>query len=148
MSRMNLAGAYAAANRGTEAVPLAEQALADIERVLGADHPTTLNARSILASASFRVGRLDEAIAAAERVLRDSERVLGPDHPSTRHNRELLARLQSHQTAAAGGATAGGGEPVSPKEFINGGGSILAEGARRRNPEALTQWSQSRRDGS
>ena len=57
--------------------------MAERERVLGADHPDTLNTRNNLAVAYRYVGRFGEAIELFERVLADLERVLGPDHPKT-----------------------------------------------------------------
>ncbi len=57
-SRNNLAGAYQAAGRLGEAIPLFEQTLADRERVLGADHPDTLTSRNNLAGAYQAAGRL------------------------------------------------------------------------------------------
>jgi tetratricopeptide (TPR) repeat protein len=61
------------------------------ERLLGADHPSTISARASLASAYYPAGRLREAIGLQERVLADSERVLGPDHLSTLTARGSLA---------------------------------------------------------
>jgi hypothetical protein len=52
VSRNNLAGAYQAAGRLGEAIPLYERALADCERVLGPDHPYTRGARENLAAAT------------------------------------------------------------------------------------------------
>ena len=46
--RNNLAGAYQAAGRLDQAIPLCERTLADAERVLGADHPHTLSSRNNL----------------------------------------------------------------------------------------------------
>lgn len=56
-SRNNLAGAYQAAGRVTEAIPLYEQTLFDRERVLGPDHPSTLGSRNNLAGAYRVAGR-------------------------------------------------------------------------------------------
>jgi hypothetical protein len=50
-TRNNLAGAYRDAGRVAEAITLNEQALADSERLLGADHPTTLTIREDLTAA-------------------------------------------------------------------------------------------------
>ena len=47
--RNNLTVAYRAAGRAAEAIPLHEQALADRERLLGPDHPSTLRSRGNLA---------------------------------------------------------------------------------------------------
>ena len=74
-----------------EAITLHEQALADMERVLSADHPTTLNTRDNLAIAYLEAGRTAEAIASFEQNLPDMERVLGADHPTTLATRDNLA---------------------------------------------------------
>ena len=58
--------------------------LADQERVLGPDHPETLNVRDNLAGAYDSVGRLAEAIDAWEKLLPDCQRVLGLGHPLTK----------------------------------------------------------------
>ena len=68
-------------------VPLA----ADCERVLGADHPSTLAVRFRLACAYESAGRLGEAIPLYEQVLADYERVLGADHRDTLVSRFRLA---------------------------------------------------------
>ena len=90
-SRNNLAGAYRAAGRLTEAITLYEQVLPDIIRVLGEDHPNTLNSRNNLAYAYQGEGRLTEAITLYEQVLPDIIRVLGEDHPNTLNSRNNLA---------------------------------------------------------
>ncbi|WP_425320945.1 tetratricopeptide repeat protein [Actinomyces bowdenii] len=52
-------------------MPLYEQNLADRERVLGADHPSTLASRNNLAYAYGAVGDLGRAIPLYERTLAD-----------------------------------------------------------------------------
>ncbi|MFF1969209.1 tetratricopeptide repeat protein, partial [Streptomyces sp. NPDC058232] len=47
------------AGRTYEAIRLQEQVLADSERVLGPDHPGTLNAGNNLANLYLRAGRTD-----------------------------------------------------------------------------------------
>ena len=90
-SRNNLAGAYRAAGRLTEAITLYEQVLPDSIRVLGENHPNTLNSRNNLAYAYRAAGRLTEAITLFEQVLPDSIRVLGENHPNTLNSRNNLA---------------------------------------------------------
>ena len=85
------AGAYKSVGRFDDAVELYEQVLADRMRVLGPDHPNTLEARNNLAGAYDDIGRFSEAIELYERVLADQERVLGPDHPDTLTTRNNLA---------------------------------------------------------
>ena len=55
-SRNNLALAYQDAGRAAEAIALHERTLADRERVLGPDHPDTLNSRNNLAAARAALG--------------------------------------------------------------------------------------------
>ena len=90
-SRNNLAYAYQAAGRSSEAIPLLERTLADRERVLGDTHPATLTSRNNLANAYLAGGRLAEAVALFERTVADSERVLGDIHPDTLRSRNNLA---------------------------------------------------------
>jgi tetratricopeptide (TPR) repeat protein len=66
-----------------QAVMAGQQLTEDLERVLGADHPDTLNARNSLAAAYQLAGQPAEAIPLYELTLAGRERVLGPDHPDT-----------------------------------------------------------------
>ena len=90
-SRDNLAGAYHAVGRLSEAIALYEQVLADRIRVLGEDHPDTLTSRNNLAGTYESAGRLTEAITLYEQLLADSISVLGEDHPDTLTSRNNLA---------------------------------------------------------
>ncbi len=90
-SRGNLAAAYRDAGRVDEAIPLVEQTLAARERLLGADHPSTLSSRHALAAAYRDAGRVDEAIQLFKQTLVGRERVLGADHPDTVTTRTNLA---------------------------------------------------------
>ena len=83
-ARNNLAGAYKSVGRLAEAIELYEQVLADRVRVLGPDHPDTLNTRDDLAGAYELVGRLAEAIDEWEKLLPDCQRILGLEHPLTK----------------------------------------------------------------
>jgi len=74
-----------------QAIQVAEPLLADYERVLGPDHPSTLTSRNNLAEAYREAGRAAEAVPLHERTLADSERVLGPDDPGTLTFRNNLA---------------------------------------------------------
>ncbi|MFI7708527.1 tetratricopeptide repeat protein [Nonomuraea sp. NPDC049480] len=75
----------------TRAIPLLQQTLADRERVLGADHPDTLNSRNNLAYVCRKAGDLTRAIPLYEQALADRERVLGAEHPDTLTSRNNLA---------------------------------------------------------
>jgi RNA polymerase sigma factor (sigma-70 family) len=67
--------------------PLAE----DLERLLGPDHPDTLNSRNSLAAAYLAAGRVTEAIPLFEQILAVRQRVLGPDDPETLISQNNLA---------------------------------------------------------
>ena len=72
-----------------QAVAVGQQLTADFERVLGRDHPATLNSRNSLAAAYQLAGQPAAAIPLFEVTLATQERVLGPDHLDTatsRHN--------------------------------------------------------------
>jgi tetratricopeptide (TPR) repeat protein len=68
-----------------------EPVLADYERFLGEEHPSTLRLRSDLAAAYQATGRIAEAIALGERTLADQERILGTEDPATLTSRNNLA---------------------------------------------------------
>ena len=91
VSGNNLAAAYVAAGRVSEAIPLLEATLRDRERVQGGTHPGTLTTRNNLAGAYRDAGRVSEAIPLLEATLRDRERVLGGTHPDTLGSRNNLA---------------------------------------------------------
>lgn len=74
------------------AIAIGEPLTADLERLLGASHPDTLNARHSLATAYEDAGRVAEAIQLFERTLAGRERMLGPDDPDTVRSRNDLAR--------------------------------------------------------
>ncbi len=79
------------AGRVDDALPLYERVLTDRERVLGPDHPHTLDSRHNLAHTYRSMGRVEEALPLYERLLTDHERVLGEDHPDTLTSRNNLA---------------------------------------------------------
>jgi hypothetical protein len=70
---------------------LHEETLAAFERVLGHDHPHTLQSRNNLAVAYVGAGLAAEAIRLHEQTLAAREKVLGPDHPETLQSRRNLA---------------------------------------------------------
>jgi tetratricopeptide (TPR) repeat protein len=74
------------------AIEIGEPLIADHERLLGASHPDTLNARDSLAAANEDAGRVAEAIQLLEQTLARQERRLGPDDPNTIRSRNDLAR--------------------------------------------------------
>jgi tetratricopeptide (TPR) repeat protein len=78
-------------DRFAETIQYRQALLADRERVLGEDHPDTLNSRDGLAVAYAATGRPGEAMRLLERTLADRDRVLGETHPDTLGSRNNLA---------------------------------------------------------
>jgi tetratricopeptide (TPR) repeat protein len=68
-----------------------EPLVADSARLLGADHPDTLQSRNNLGEAYRAAGRVTEAISLHQQNLAVRERVLGGDHPDTLTSRNNLA---------------------------------------------------------
>ena len=66
-----------------QAIAVGEPLTADLERLLGAGHPDTLNSRNSLAVAYQAAGRVQDAIPLFERALVDQTRALGPGPPDT-----------------------------------------------------------------
>jgi hypothetical protein len=57
--------------------------LADRERILGVEHPSTLTTRNQLGAAYRDGGRIEDAIATLEPVVADLERILASAHRDT-----------------------------------------------------------------
>jgi tetratricopeptide (TPR) repeat protein len=74
-----------------QVIEVGEPLTAELERVLGPDHPDTLNARDSLAAAYQAAGRAAEAILLFEDILVARERILGPKHPDTLTSQNNLA---------------------------------------------------------
>jgi tetratricopeptide (TPR) repeat protein len=75
-----------------QAIAIGAPLIAALERLLGADHPDTADARNNLARAYRAAGRIADAIPLLEQILADRERLLGPGHPSALASRNNLAR--------------------------------------------------------
>ena len=86
-------------------ISIAEPLLAEMEQVLGVDHPYTMATRNNLAFAYQEVGRATEAISLYEQTLADQERVLGADHPFTLLSRNNLATAYREVGRAADAIT-------------------------------------------
>jgi tetratricopeptide (TPR) repeat protein len=82
-ARDELAAAYAAAGRYSDAVTLYRHTLAERERIQGARHPQTMTTRQALADCYLAGGLPKEGVSACKRVVADRERTLGPDHLDT-----------------------------------------------------------------
>ena len=75
----------------SQAILVGEPLTADLEQVLGPDHPSTLDSRNNLAAAYQDAGRAAEAIRLHQQTLATREQILGPDHPDTLTSRNNLA---------------------------------------------------------
>jgi tetratricopeptide (TPR) repeat protein len=75
----------------SQAIAAGEPLTADLEWMLGPDHPDTLRSRNSLAVAYQEAGRAGEAIELFEQTLVGRERVLGPKHPDTLTSQHNLA---------------------------------------------------------
>ena len=80
-------------HRDAEAEPLCRQLFAIRQRVLGEDHPDTVNALHTLASLLHNQDRDAEAEPLYRQVLAIRQRVLGERHPDTDGARAALASL-------------------------------------------------------
>ena len=81
--------------RAGEAISVCRDLLRDMERKLGLDHDSVLEARSNLAAALRRDNRLGEAVTEYRLLVQGYERVLGSDHPMVsvaRHNLATVLR--------------------------------------------------------
>jgi RNA polymerase sigma factor (sigma-70 family) len=74
-----------------QAIAVGEPLTADLERLLGPDHPETLNSRNSLAAAYLAAGRPADAIQLFGQILTVRQRVLGANHPDTLTSRNNLA---------------------------------------------------------
>jgi tetratricopeptide (TPR) repeat protein len=76
-----------------QALALEEQALNGYRRVLGDDHPDTLEAMNNLATTHWALGDLDSARQLHEQTVAGYRRVLGKDHPHTLTSIDNLATI-------------------------------------------------------
>jgi tetratricopeptide (TPR) repeat protein len=74
-----------------QAIAVGEPLMADLDRLLGSDHPDTLNARNSVAAAYQAAGQSDKATSLFEQTLVARVRLLGPDHPDTLTMQSSLA---------------------------------------------------------
>jgi len=65
----------------TQAEPLAQQALATFDTVLGPSHPDSNTTAEVLATALLGEGRASEALPHAQRAVQAVEKAHGPQHP-------------------------------------------------------------------
>ena len=74
-----------------QAIAVGEPLAEDLERLLGPEHPDTLNSRNSLAAAYLAAGRVAEAIPFFEQILAVRQRILGPDDSETLVSQNNLA---------------------------------------------------------
>ena len=74
-----------------QAIAAGQSLTADLEQVLGPEHPDTLNARNSLATAYRSAGRATDAIPLFEQTLFARQRLLGPSDPDTLTSQNNLA---------------------------------------------------------
>ncbi len=80
---ISLGSLYETEGRFEEAEPLLKRALAGAERVLGKEHPTTLEALRHSAELYRFLNQLADAESLYRRALQADTRLLGPDNPET-----------------------------------------------------------------
>ena len=73
------------------AIAIGEPLTADLERLLGPEHPDTIRARSDLARAYHQTGRVADAVPLVEQVLTAREQLFGAEHARTLTARNNLA---------------------------------------------------------
>ncbi|WP_017582406.1 hypothetical protein [Nocardiopsis valliformis] len=78
-----------------------EGAIEDLERVLGADHETTVEARFLIAATRVTVGDLDGVVAEAEDLLPELSRRHGDDHHTTLFARAHVLEARGDSEAIA-----------------------------------------------
>ncbi|ANM30945.1 hypothetical protein ABI59_17220 [Acidobacteria bacterium Mor1] len=111
----NLGSVYSHLGRFDEAGELYEEAIGELTRRLGADHPTTLMQRGNLATLWLRRQRYAESRELLLPLLADKRRVLGDDHADTLRSVNGLA-IAEHYTGNLEAAEALFREALSASE--------------------------------
>ena len=93
----NLTNTYSRLGRSAESRPLRDQLLEMQKRVLGAEHPNTLQTMTVLAQSYLNQGRHAEAAAVSAEVLEIRQRVLGAEHAETLGTMRSLAQIYREQ---------------------------------------------------
>jgi hypothetical protein len=73
------------------AIAIGEPLIADLDRLLGPEHPDTVRARSDLARAYHQTGRVADAVPLVEQVFTAREQLFGAEHARTLTARNNLA---------------------------------------------------------
>lgn len=114
-------------------VALLEESVAIRTELLDAEHPSTLNSLSGLASIRLRRGEIEAAAELAEDLAERSRRYYGDDHPSVGASLRLLAQVRDRQGDLEGAEAAyseavdlvEGGQPLWLAQSRNGFGDFL-----------------------
>jgi len=96
IAALNLSTALVDSGKFAEARAFMPDQMALAKRILGSDHPVTLDfqwgwARAFFCDEDVTAEQLAEPAAALEKALKIAQRVLGPEHPSTGIYRGELA---------------------------------------------------------
>ncbi|MFO0778317.1 MAG: tetratricopeptide repeat protein [Nitrospira sp.] len=83
--------------KDAEALPLAQQALAILEKLLGPAHPDTAYSLNKLGMLYYSQGQYAQAQLLYERALAIRKTILGPNHPSTAKSLNNLATIHEAQ---------------------------------------------------
>jgi hypothetical protein len=94
----NLASTFWAQSRYEEAESLNVQVIEIKKKVLGEEHPNTLNTMSNLAHTWEAEGRFADALALRGSCAQARQRVLGPDHTYTHSSFETLDKWRKAST--------------------------------------------------
>ena len=124
-----------------EAEVLFRRALEGYERVLGVDHPDTLNSVNNLGGLLMKQGKLEEAEVLFRRALEGCKRVLGSDHPYTLNagrglkNLPILRQLKAQSGKVKGHVKARLREKLAKKKAaeLSGGMSLPTDDDRLQN---------------
>jgi hypothetical protein len=85
--------------------------LTEQTRVLGPDHPDTLQTRRILAHALHSAGDVLEGVTLLRHLLADQARLLGPNHQDTLQTRQLISSLTTDPVIDATAHSPGSRQP-------------------------------------
>ena len=78
-----------------EAEPLWQETLTGMKRVLGPEHPATLQSSVARARCFLGAGRIKEAIALTSETFETCRRVMGSEHPQTLKAGQFLAMAEN-----------------------------------------------------
>ena len=146
----NLGILYADQGKLDEAEKMYQRALAGKEKVLGAEHTSTLGTVNNLGLLYWDQGKLDEAEKMYQRALAGKEKALGAEHTSTLETVNNLGNLyqrqgkldkaeKMYQRALAGKEKALGAEHTSTLETVNNLGNLYQRQGKLDKAEKMYQ---------